>query len=160
MGCIFWGYCLTGNTGRKNEIKKICHLGTIAQLCQVGYIFATKARIDNLKNSLNSNISSRCPHNMVNVSLLTSEIGSLVWGTLANFNRFRILASLLHRRCSPEANQILHDVWPSHRLVHYIYIFGALAPWRNFTRCRIHFASKSCVLLYWQCYCTALQQQA
>jgi len=30
----------------------------------------------------------------------------------ANFNRFRVLASLLHRRSSPESNQTLHDVWP------------------------------------------------
>ena len=52
------------------------------------------------------------------------------------------------------------SVWPSPGLVHYIHIFGALAPWRNFARCRIHFTSKSCVLLYWQRYCTALQQRA
>ena len=26
--------------------------------------------------------------------------------------------------------------------------------------CKIHFAPKSCVLLYWQCYCTALEQWA
>jgi len=33
----------------------------------------------------------------------------------------------------------------------YIYTFsGALAPWRNFSTCKIHFASKSCLLLYWQ----------
>jgi len=41
----------------------------------------------------------------------------------------------------------------------YIYILGALAPWRNFDRCKIHFASKFCVLLYWQRHCTALQQR-
>jgi len=41
-----------------------------------------------------------------------------------------------------------------------IYSFsGALAPCRNFARFKIHFASKSCVLLYWQRYCTALQQR-
>jgi len=44
-----------------------------------GYIFATKARIDNLKkNLLNSNISPTCPYNMVNFGLLVAEIGSLV----------------------------------------------------------------------------------
>ena len=37
---------------------------------------------------------------------------------------------------------------------------GALAPWRNFALCKIHFTSKSCVLLYWQRYCTALRQRA
>ena len=37
-----------------------------------------------------------------------------------------------------------------------IYTFGALSPQRNFARCKIHFASKSCVLIYWQRYCTTL----
>jgi len=37
------------------------HLTTLSS-----YIFATKACIDNRKNLLNSNMSSRCPHNMVN----------------------------------------------------------------------------------------------
>ena len=48
------------------------------------------------KNLLSSNISSRCPHNMVNFGLLAAEIVSSVWGTPANFNGFRILAALLH----------------------------------------------------------------
>jgi len=52
-------------------------------------IFATKAGIDNRgKNLLNSNISSICPHNMVNFGLLGTEIGLPVWGTPANFNGF------------------------------------------------------------------------
>ena len=33
---------------------------------------------------------------MVNFGLLVAEIVSLVWGTPANFNGFRILAALLH----------------------------------------------------------------
>ena len=33
------------------------------------------------KNFLSSNISSTCPHNMVNFGLLAAEIVSLVWGT-------------------------------------------------------------------------------
>ena len=53
-----------------------------------------------------------------------AEIGSLVWGTPANFNGFCVLPSLLQRRRSPEANQTLHAVWLSPGLVHYIYIFG------------------------------------
>jgi len=56
-----------------------------------------KARIDNRKkNLLNSNISPTCPHNMVNLDPLAAEIVSLVWGTPANFNGFRVLAALLH----------------------------------------------------------------
>jgi len=45
-----------------------------------------------------------------------------------NFNVFRVLASLPHRRRSTEVNETLHGVWPSPGLVHYIYIFGGLAP--------------------------------
>jgi len=52
----------------------------------------------------------------------------VVWGTPANFNRFRILALLLHRHRTMEVNETLHDVWPSPGLVHYIYPSGALAP--------------------------------
>ena len=88
-------------------------------------------------------------------------VGWLFWGTLANFNVFRVLASLLHRRRSAEANQALHDVWRSSALVRYYYtLLGALAPQRNSGRCKIHFASKFCVLLRWQRYCTALEQWA
>ena len=62
-----------------------------------GYIFATKSCIDNRKkNLLSSNISSTCPHNMVNFGPLAAEIISLVWGTPGNFNGFRVLAALLH----------------------------------------------------------------
>jgi len=48
------------------------------------------------KNLLNSNTSSTCPDNMVNFGLLTAEIRWRVWGTLATFNGFRVLAALLH----------------------------------------------------------------
>jgi len=62
-----------------------------------GYIFATRACIDNLKkNLLSSNISSICPHNMVNFGLLAAEIDPVVLDTPANFNGFRMLAALLH----------------------------------------------------------------
>jgi len=97
-----------------------------------GHIFATKGCIDNRKKVLNSNISSTCPHNMVNFGLLTVEIWWRVWDTPANFNRFRVLASLLHRRHSTEVNKTLHDVWPSPGLVHYIYIFEDSCPLTQF----------------------------
>jgi len=45
---------------------------------------------------LSSNISSTCPHNIVNFGPLAAEIVSLVWGTPANLNGFRVLAVLLH----------------------------------------------------------------
>jgi len=59
---------------------------------------------------------------MVNVGALTAEICWWVWGTPANFNRLRVLPSLLHRRGSTEVNQTLHYVWPTPGLIHYIYI--------------------------------------
>ena len=43
-----------------------------------GYIFATKARIDNRKKLLSSNMSSICPHNMVNFGPLATEIDPVV----------------------------------------------------------------------------------
>jgi len=94
----------------------------------VGLYVATKACIDNLKKLLNSNIFSTCPHNMVNIGPLMAETVWRVWGTPANFNRVRVLASLLQRRCSTEVHQTLHDVWPSAGLVYYIHFRGLLPP--------------------------------
>jgi len=85
---------LAENTGCK-KLPKICHLGTIAQLCR-----AISSQLRHLltigRNLLNSNISPICRYNMVNFGLLAAEILSLVWGTPANFNGFRVLAELLH----------------------------------------------------------------
>jgi len=148
---------------RKIQDAKIAKNLPSAHHCttSLGYIFTTKARIHNRKkNLLNSNISPTCPYNMANFGPLTAEIVLPVWGTPANFNGFRVLPSLLQRHRPPEANQTLHDVWLSPELVHYIYIFGGSCPWQKFAQCKIHFTSKSCVLLYWQHYCTALQQRA
>jgi len=68
---------------------------------------------------------------MVNFGPLTPEIDWRVLDIQANFNRFRVLASLLHRRRSTEINQTLHDVWPSPGLAHYIYIY--ILPGAKFT---------------------------
>jgi len=158
---------LDENTERK-KLPKIRHLHIIAQLCRS---VSTQLRhISTIRKSLlNSNISPTCLHNMANFGPLTAEIGWRVWGTPENFNGFRVFASLLQRRRSLGANQTLHDVWPSPGLVHYIirYIFGRSCPLtefcpvqnQNFARCKIHFTSRYCVLLYWQHYCTARQQR-
>ena len=76
------------------------------------YILATKARIDNRKKLLNSNISSTCLLNMVNFGPLTAEICWRGWGTAANLNGFRVLASRSTKLCTIFG------------LIHYIYIFG------------------------------------
>jgi len=57
--------------------------------------------------ALNSNISSTCPHNMVNLGPLTAEICWRVWGTPANFNGFHVLAALLHGTLVVGASQTL-----------------------------------------------------
>ena len=56
---------------------------------------------------LSSNISSTCPHNMVNFGPLAAEIDPVVWGTSpANFNGFRV-AALLHGTLVLGVNQTL-----------------------------------------------------
>jgi len=45
---------------------------------------------------LSSNVSPTRPHNMVNFGPLAAEIRWRLWGTPANSNGFRVLASLLH----------------------------------------------------------------
>jgi len=77
---------------------------------------------------------------MANFGPLMAEICWLVWGTPANFKGFHILPSLLQQHHSKEANQTLHNVWPSPGLLYYIYFSGALAPDRilpgaKFTLC-------------------------
>jgi len=121
---------LAGNTGGKSEAKNR-HLRTIGQLCRA--VYWQLRHVSTIeKKLLNSNISSRCVHNMANCGPLTAEICWRVWGIPTNFNGFRVLASLLPRRRSPEANQTLYDVWPSPGLVHYIYLYihfrGLLPP--------------------------------
>jgi len=78
------------------------------------------------KNLLNRNMYSTCLHNIAIFGPLTAEICWRVWGTPANFNGFRVLPLLLQQRSSLEANQTLHDIWPSPGLVHYIYTFWRL----------------------------------
>jgi len=70
-------------------LPKIRHLRTIAQFCRA--VSSQLRHISTIgKTLLNSNISSRRPHNMANVGTLMAEICLPVWGTPANFNRFRV----------------------------------------------------------------------
>jgi len=104
-------------------------------------------------------MSSMCLHNMVNFGPLTAELCWRVWGTPANLNGFYVLPSLLQRCCSPEAKQTARCLAISWAATLYKHFPGS-CPWQNFARCRIHFTSKSCVLVYCQRYFTALQQPA
>ena len=89
--CCMW---LAENTGRKNDAKNR-YLGTIPQLCRA--ISSQLRHVSTIgKKMLSSDISSTCPHNMVNFGPLAAEIVSVVWGTPATFNGLRVLAALLH----------------------------------------------------------------
>ena len=80
----------------KKSPKIACHLGTIAQLCRAISSQLRHVSTIGKKNLLSSNISSTCPHNMVNFGPLMAEICWRVWGTPTNFNGFCVLAALLH----------------------------------------------------------------
>jgi len=80
-------------TGRKDYAKNR-RLRTIAQLCQAISLQLSHVSTVGEKNLLNNNMSFTCAQSMVKVSPLTAEIGSGVWGTPGNFNRFHVLASL------------------------------------------------------------------
>ena len=95
-------------------------------------IFTNKACIDNrkkfVKQQYDLHMSSQ--YGELRPTNGWDPFGSL--GHPSKFNGFRVLPSLLQRRRSPEANQTLHDVWPSHGLIHYIYIFGDSCPLTEF----------------------------
>jgi len=126
-----------------------------------GYIFATKVCIDNWKKNLfNSIIFSRCLHNMANFGPLMTEIG---FGSLGLPSKFKwvshfglVTAATLLIRGQPNFARCLATSWAGTWYIH----FRGLLPRRNFAWCEIQFTSKSCVLLYWQRYYTALQQWA
>jgi len=91
-GCTW----LAENTGRKMSPKNR-HLGTIAQLCR-----AIASQIRHLstigKKLVNQQYLFHMSSQYGKLGPLAAEIGPVVWGTLANFNGFRVLASLLQRR--------------------------------------------------------------
>jgi len=112
------------------------HLGTIAQLCRA--LSLQLWHVSTIgKKTLNSNISSRRPHNMVCFGALTAEIGLPVWGTPGNFNRFHVLASLVHRCRSSEANQTARSLAVSCAGTLYIHVGGLLPPDGIFLRAKL-----------------------
>ena len=73
-----------------------------------GYIFTTKARIDNRKKTFKQQyLLHMSPQYAELNGLVAAEIVLLVWSTLANFNVFRILAVLLRGTVVVGASQTL-----------------------------------------------------
>jgi len=112
--------------------QKNRHLSTIAQICR-----AISSQLRHVltigKKLLNGSISFTYSHNMVKIGLLMAEVGWGVWGTTANFNGFRVLASLLHRRRSKNGGQpnfawCLAVSWASTPYIH----FGGCCPLTEF----------------------------
>ena len=64
---------------KTQKVAKSRHLGTIAQLCRA-VSSQLRHALTIRKNLLNSNISSTCPYNMVNIGRLAAEICWRVWG--------------------------------------------------------------------------------
>ena len=101
----------------------------------VGYIFATKACIDNRKKFVKHQY-------LLHMSAQYGELPPTNgWDRLASlghpskFERFRVLTSVLYRRRSAEVNQTLQDVWPSSALVH----FGGSCPLTEFSQVHAKF---------------------
>jgi len=61
-----------------------------------GYIFASKARIDNRKEVVKQQYVLQMSPQYGELRPTSGEVGLPVWGTPANFNGFRVLAELLH----------------------------------------------------------------
>jgi len=106
--------------------RKNRHLGSAHPTNLSAYIFATRACIDNRKKTTMS--PQICSHNVVNFRPLMAEIGSGVWGTPANFNRFRVIASLVHRRRSTEAKPNFARCLAEWAATQYIHFWRLLRP--------------------------------
>jgi len=94
------------------------------------------------KNLLNSNTFSTCPHSMVNFGPLTAVIVSLVTA----------LTSITEGQ--PNFAQCLAVSYAGTLYIHFRWLLlpKEILPGAKFTL--------SCILLYWQHYCTALEQWA
>jgi len=88
----------------RQKVAKNRYLGTIQQLYR-----AISSQLRHLstigKKLLSSNISSTCPHNMVNFSPLAAETISLVWGTPCKFQLVSRLGSVTARHSSSGRQQ-------------------------------------------------------
>jgi len=128
-----------------------------------GYIFATKARIDNRKKGIKQQYLLHMFLQYGELGPLAAEIVLLVWGTPANFNGFCILASLLQRHCSTEAKQTLQIarcLAVSRAATVYIHFWRQLPRNGILPGAKVILRPPSLALSYWQRYCMALEQWA
>ena len=127
----------------------------------LGCIFATKAYIDNRKKHLKQQYLLDDPHVLV-IWRTWPTNGWDQFGSLGHTSKFQGVSRLgfITARSSliagqPNSARCLAISWASTLYIH----FRGSCPLTNFASCKIRFASKSCVLLYWQRHCRALQQR-
>ena len=84
---------LTQNTGRKKNSPSRHHCIYLAISSQLRHVSTIRKKL--VKQQYLPH-NPTCPYSMVNFGPLAAEIGLPVWGTLAHFNGFRVLAALLH----------------------------------------------------------------
>jgi len=85
---------LAANAGPK-QVAKNHHLGTIPQLCRA--ISSQLRHVSTIrKNYVKQQYLPDMPPQYGELGPLAAEIVSLVWSTPGNFNRFCVLAALLH----------------------------------------------------------------
>ena len=142
----------------KYRTRKNRYLRTIAQLHRA--MCSQLRHVSTIgKNLLNSNIFSRCPHNMANFGPLTAEIGSGVWGTPCKFQWISrlgfITAAMSLTGGQPNFAWCLAVCCSG---IPYTYFWGLLPP-GVILPVQNSLVSKSCVLLCWQHYCSAFQQR-
>jgi len=134
---------------------KIRHLGTMARLCwaislQLRHALTIRKKV--VKQQYLLHMSSQ----YVELGPRGAEVVLLVWGTPTNFNGFSHLFLLLQQHAQRKPTKLC-TMFGSLLGWYIMYTFsGVLAPERNFARCNIYFASKSCALLFSYRYCTAL----
>jgi len=146
---------LAGNTGRKMKQKSpSAHHRTTFSGC----IFATKACIDNRKKLTQQYLL----HKFSQYGELRPTRGCDRLGSLGHPSKFQPVSRLAFVTAAtsliggqPNFAGCLVVYWAGTLYIQ----FRGSCPVTEFCRCKIHFTFKSCVLPYWQRYCTALQQR-
>jgi len=96
---------LAGNAGRQKS-PKIRRLRTIAQLCRAIGLSSQLRRVSTIGKKIDKQqYLLQMFSQYGELRPTTAEIDWRVWGTPVYFNGYRVLASLLQRRCSTEVNQ-------------------------------------------------------
>ena len=137
----------TQNTGRKNYAKNR-HLLSIAQLCraissQIRHVSTIGEKmlngniscqqISDVSSAYRKDIWKSLFHMSLRYAELTSEICWRVWGTPANFNGFRVFASLYCTDVAQRRSTKLCTMFG--RLLHWytVYVFWGILPAAKFT---------------------------